>query len=210
LVSEAARERQFGRKILGGAWLFRIEPTIGFLPASDQYSPAMVAAFALPNEVEPGKIGPPPKVEAVHLTRLLADGSDRVRDKGAKIVIGRPLGLPITLSCIGDGMSLTITEGIEDALAYAAAGYAVWAAGSAPLLPALDASIPGYITTVIIEQHPDATAQRATARLAALLSERPVRPAERKSHRLFVKDKRSAEFYPAERRIEIIIREADQ
>jgi putative DNA primase/helicase len=166
-----------------------IPPTIGFLPARDQYAPAMISAFALPNEVEPGELGPPLAVESVHLTKLLPDGSDRIREKGGKIVVGGPLGLPIAISSIDDGLGLVITEGIEDGLAYAVAGFAAWAAGSAPFMPALATSIPNYITSLIIEQHPDTTAQHASARLQALLRERVVRPGERP--------------------IEIIIREAD-
>jgi hypothetical protein len=80
-----------------------------------------------------------------------------------------------------DGLSLAVVEGVEDALAYRAAGYSAWAAGSSAYLPALAASIPEYITTVIIEVHPDESqaAQNAAARLQARLRERPVRPGER-------------------------------
>jgi hypothetical protein len=141
----------------------------------------MISAFALPNEVEPGKLGTPAVVRSVHLTKLKPDGSDRIREDKGKIIIGRPLGLPIAISCITDGLSLAITEGIEDALAYRAAGFAAWAAGSAPSIPALAERIPDYITTVIIEQHvdPDGKAQHAVARLQALLHERQVREGER-------------------------------
>jgi len=68
--------------------------------------------------------------------------------------------------------------------------------------------IPDYVTTIIIEQHPDQEAQRAVARLQALLRERKVRPAEPKPRPLFIRDDRPVEFYPPERPIEIIIREA--
>jgi hypothetical protein len=151
-------------------------------------------------------------VRSVHLTKLLPDGSDRIREKQGKIIIARPLGLPIVISSITDGLSLVITEGIEDALAYRAAGFAAWAAGAAPFFPALAEHIPDYITTVIIEQHidTDEKGQRATARLRALLAERAVRLPERKPRPLFIHDDRSDESYPAERPIEIIIREARQ
>jgi putative DNA primase/helicase len=158
-----------------------IPPTIGYLPARGEYPHAMIGAFALPNEVEPGKLGTPVVVRSVHLTKLLPDGSDRIREDKGKIIIGRPLGLPIAVSCIGDELSLAISEGIEDALAYRAAGFAAWAAGSAPSIPALAERIPDYITTVIIEQHvdPDGKAQHAVARLQTLLQERQVREGER-------------------------------
>jgi hypothetical protein len=128
----------------------------------------------------------------VHLTKLLPDGCDRIREKQGKIIVGRPLGMPIAISLITDGLSLAITEGVEDALAYRAVGFAAWAAGSATFIPALAEHIPNYLTTIIIEQHVDANqkAQKAVARLQALLRERPVREKERP--------------------IEIIIREATQ
>jgi hypothetical protein len=120
-------------------------------------------------------------VGSVHLTKLKPDGSDRIREEKGKIIIGRPLGLPIAISPITDSLTLAITEGIEDALAYRAIDCAAWAAGSAPFLPALAEHIPDYVTTVIIEQHIDADgkAQRDVARLQTLLRARPVREDER-------------------------------
>jgi hypothetical protein len=156
-----------------------IPPTIGYLPAHREHPHAMIAAFALPNEVEPDVLGAPLTVRSAHLTKLLPDGSDRMREEKGKIIVGRPLGLPIAVSCIGDGLSLVITEGVEDALAYRAAGFAAWAAGSAPFIPTLAENIPNYLTTLFIEQHNDEQAQRAVARLQALLRERPVREGER-------------------------------
>jgi hypothetical protein len=161
-----------------------IPPTLGYLPPHGKHGPAMIAAYAMPVEREPGELGAPvidPATAAVHLTRLLPDGSDRVREYGAKISIGRTLGRPIVVSSITDGLSLVITEGIEDALAYHVAGYAAWAAGSAPYFPALAEHIPDYVTTIIIEQHPDpdGKAQRYITRLIELLHERGVRPCER-------------------------------
>jgi CHC2 zinc finger len=204
------------RYLAGRGYSGAIPPTIGFVPASGDYAPAMIAAYAVPIEGEPGELVAPRGVDSVHITSLLPDGSDRVRTgKGDKRTIGRTLGRPIVVSAIGDGLSLVITEGIEDALAYAAVGYAAWAAGSAPFFAALADSIPDCITTVIIERHPDATAERGVARLAERLRERPVRPPQRKPRLLrfdsegqLIPDDRPVEFYPAERPIEIIIREA--
>jgi hypothetical protein len=158
-----------------------IPPTIGYLPARGEHPHAMIAAFALPNEIEPDVLGAPLAVRSVHLTKLLPDGSDRVREEKGKIIVGRPLSLPIAISCIGDGLSLVITEGIEDALSYRAGGWAAWAAGSAPFIPALAEYVPDYVTTVIIEQHIDLDqqAQRAATRLQTLLREQPVREGER-------------------------------
>jgi hypothetical protein len=158
-----------------------IPSAIAYLPARGEYPHAMISAIALPNEIEPGQLGEPRPVRSVHLTKLKPDGSDRIREDKGKIIIGRPLGLPIAISSITDGLSLAITEGIEDALAYRAAGFAAWAAGSAPFIPELANSIPDYVTTLIIEQHidPDGQAQRAAAQLQERLSKRPVREGER-------------------------------
>jgi len=162
----------------GRGYIGTIPPTIGYLPARGEYVHAMISAFALPNEIEPGELGMPLSVRAVHLTKLNPDGSDRIRTEGKKIV-GSPSGLPLAVSCIGDGLSLAITEGIEDAIAYADIGIGAWAAGSAACIPALAEHIPSYITTVIIEQHPDASAQHAVTQLKALLEQRLVREGER-------------------------------
>jgi putative DNA primase/helicase len=169
------------RYLLTRGYVGTIPPTIGYLPARGEYPHAMISAFALPNEIEPGKLGAPVVVSSVHLTKLKPDGSDRIRTNDGKIIIGRPLGLPIAVSSITDGLSLAISEGIEDALAYRLAGFAAWAAGAAPFIPALAEHVPDYITTVIIEQHidPDQKAQHAVARLQALLHERQVRDGER-------------------------------
>jgi hypothetical protein len=156
-----------------------IPPTIGYLPARGEHLHAMIAAFALPNGIEPDELGSPLMVASVHLTKLNPDGSDRIREEKGKIIVGRPLGLPIAVSCIGDGLSLVITEGIEDALAYRAAGFAAWAAGSAPFIPALAEYVADYVTTVIIEQHLDPQGEQAATRLQTLLREQSVREGER-------------------------------
>src|SRR5262249_54933893 len=79
-----------------------IPPTIGYLPARGDHAHAMISAFALPNEIEPDVLGAPLTVRSVHLTKLLPDGSDRIREEKGKIIVGRPRGLPIAVSCIGD------------------------------------------------------------------------------------------------------------
>jgi CHC2 zinc finger/Toprim domain len=149
-----------------------IPATVRYLPARESYAPAMIAAYAEPDEREPYELARPKGVRAVHLTKLLPDGSDRVREKAGKIIIGRPLGKPIAVSPITDGLSLVITEGIEDALAYAATGYGAWAAGSASHLAPLALTIPDYVETVIIEQHADETGEQNTKKLVQTLRER--------------------------------------
>jgi hypothetical protein len=130
-----------------------IPPTIGFLPASGKYPPSMITAFALPNIDRPGVLGPPQDVRSVNITTLLPDGSDRVRTLGAKKIIGRVLARPLVMAAIGNNSILCITEGIESALAFAAAGFGSWAAGSAPHMAALAQTIPEHIERLVIEQH---------------------------------------------------------
>src|SRR5438094_729787 len=60
-----------------------LPPTLGFLPTRGEYPPAMIAAFGLPDEPEPGRFTlPERKIRGVHLTRLAPDGRDR--DRGEK------------------------------------------------------------------------------------------------------------------------------
>jgi hypothetical protein len=91
--------------------------TLGFLPARGEHSPALIAAFGLAHEVEPGVIAiRGSAIRRVHVTRLLADGSDRERGDHAKIMMGHSTGSPIVLAPPNDLLGLAITEGIEDAL----------------------------------------------------------------------------------------------
>ena len=94
-----------------------LPPTLAFMPArkSDQH-PAMIAAFALVDEPEPGQLGKPTEVGSVHLTLLKPDGSGKASTKPDKLIIGSPVGKPIVLAPPNDLLGLAITEGIEDAL----------------------------------------------------------------------------------------------
>jgi hypothetical protein len=156
-----------------------VPDTIGCIPATKKYPlPTMIAAYALPIDCDGELLAPrSDEVQAVHITQLLPDGSDRVREKKNKISRGSPSGTPIAVSAIGDGLSLVITEGIEDALAYRAAGYAAWACGAAPYMPSLP--VPDYVRTVIIEAHPDDAGRRYAGRLRDVLRARQVRDGER-------------------------------
>ena len=68
-----------------------LPPTLGFLPARDNHPPAMIGAFGMANETEPGVlvIGSD-DVTGVHVTRLKPDGSDKAEISGesAKLTIG--------------------------------------------------------------------------------------------------------------------------
>jgi hypothetical protein len=156
-----------------------IPATIGHLPARGNYPPAMIAAYSAPIELD-GELRAPraDDVRAVHITRLRDDGSDRRRDKddkgrevGNKISIGTPLGCPIAVAPVTDSLALVITEGIEDALAYRAAGFGAWAAGAASYIgKELVAQIPPVLETLILERHPDAASYAAAAKLRDVLS----------------------------------------
>jgi Toprim domain len=150
--------------------------TLGFLPGRGEYPPAMIAAFGMPTEVEPDVISIlPTAVQAVHITRLLPDGSAKAGTHADKIMVGTPLGTPIVLASPNDLNGITITEGIEDALSmHEATGLGAWAAGSACFLPALAAVIPSYIDFVTIVSDPDQNGQHFARELKARLAERGV------------------------------------
>lgn len=155
--------------------------TLRFLPARGEHAPAMVAAFGMPAEFPPGFYQIKPEaVQAVHLTRLKADGSGKQADTEGrtKIMLGPTRGQPIALIPVNDIGGLAIAEGIETALSLAHTGLGVWAAGSAGALPALApliASLP-YIEAVTIaaDQDDHREGERRAAQLAeALCVSRP-------------------------------------
>jgi hypothetical protein len=137
--------------------------TLGFLPSRGIHPLAMIAAFGLAREIEPGVIAVSEQaVTGVHLTRLLPDGSGKAvfddPDQNAKIMIGFSLGSPIVLAPPNDLLGMAITEGIEDGLSvHQDTGLGVWAAGSAGRMPALADALPSYIdcTTVIADDDND-------------------------------------------------------
>jgi hypothetical protein len=127
--------------------------TLAFLPARGDYHPALISAFGLAHEVEPGIIAIRDQdVRGVHLTRLRADGLGKATfedaDEPAKIMIGHSTGSPIVLAPPNDLLGLVLAEGIEKALSvYEATGCGTWVAGSASRMPALADIIPDYIET---------------------------------------------------------------
>jgi hypothetical protein len=133
----------------------------------------MISAFARPVDGEPAS--KTASIEAVHLTRLATDGSGKAGTEIDKMIIGTPRGTPIVLAPITDGLGLAITEGIEDALSiHEATGLGVWAAGSAPFLPALADAIPSYVEAVSIIADPDEAGRRFARDLAAGLRRRQI------------------------------------
>jgi hypothetical protein len=130
----------------------RLPATLGFLPASGDYAPAMIAVFGMARETSPGDLAIDDSVICgVHITSLKPDGSGKAGTDRDKIMIGKSTGLPIVLAPPNDGLGLAITEGIEDGLSiHEATGLGVWAAGSAARLPALARVIPPYIDSITI------------------------------------------------------------
>jgi hypothetical protein len=132
-----------------------IPATVRYLPANGAYAPALIAAYGIATERQetgPGVLSIADKeLCGVHLINLLPDGTDRLRDDGAKITIGKGIVAPIVLAPPNDGLGLCIAEGIEDALnAHQATGLGAWAAGGAGRLPMLADAIPRYIESVTI------------------------------------------------------------
>jgi Toprim domain len=142
--------------------------TLGFLPVRGEYAPAMIAAFGIATEPQPGELAIADSVvHGVHITRLAPDGSAKAGGDTDKIVIGMSNGTPIVLVPANDLHGLAITEGIEDALSvHAATGFGAWAAGSASRLPALADAIPRYIDCISILIDDDAAGRTNAATLA--------------------------------------------
>jgi hypothetical protein len=147
--------------------------TLGFLPARGKHPPAMIAAFAMAGESEPGILSVlPTAVRAVHITKLKPDGTDKADVEQPKIILGRgATGVPIVLAAPNDGLGLAITEGIEDGLSiHEATGLGVWAAGGAPRMAALADALPDCIESVTIIGDEDEAGIRAANALAQRLA----------------------------------------
>lgn len=133
--------------------------TLGFLPGRGDHPPAMIAAFGIATEPEPGVIHMTVQaLRGVHITRLAPGGRGKAGTETDKIMIGRSLGSPIVLAPANDLLGLTIAEGIEDALSvHEATGLGAWAAGAASRLPALADALPSYIEslTIMVDDDPD-------------------------------------------------------
>jgi hypothetical protein len=154
-----------------------VPPTLGFLPARGDHPPAMIAAFGLPFEPEPGELAiGDDAVMAVHLTKLRPDGSGKADVEPNKIIIGKgALGLPIVLSPPNDLLGLTIHEGIENALsAYEATGLGAWASGGWGRMPALAVTVPSYIDFVTIVADRDPGGVKGAIALADGLRQRKI------------------------------------
>ena len=145
--------------------------TLGYLAPRGDHGPAMIAAFGLPAEPEPGRLAlDAAQLRGVHITRLAPDGSGKAGTTTDKIMVGRSAGWPIVLAPANDLCSLKITEEIEDALSvHAATGLGAWAAGAASRMPALAAAIPAYVETVTVLADEDEDGRRHGGALAKQL-----------------------------------------
>ena len=153
-----------------------LPPTLGYLAGRGEHCPAMIAAYGLADEPEPGTLAiVDDAVRAVHITRLAPDGLDKAGTDADKITIAPPSGLPILLAPANDLLGLAITEGIEDALSvHAATGLGAWAAGSASFMPKLADAVPSYIECVTIYAHNDQSGHHGAIELAAMLVARGI------------------------------------
>jgi len=152
-----------------------LRATLGFLPRKGKHSPALLAAFALPQESEPGVLVAPKDVGAVLLIALAPDGSGKADVEHPKKTIGSPAGLPIAVASVNDLLGLAITEGLEDALSVAeATGLGAWAAGGASFMPKLAAAVPSYVECVTIFAHADRAGRKGAGDLERLLLNRGI------------------------------------
>lgn len=154
----------------GGA----IPATLAYLPARDGYEPALIAAFGIASEAEPGVLAiVDADVCAVQLVKLKPDGSGKA-DAEPKIVIGRGArGVPIVCAPPNDLLGLAVTEGIEDALSiFEATGLGCWASGGAGRMPALADAVPDYAECVNIFGDDDDAGRRYAIDLSARLRAR--------------------------------------
>jgi hypothetical protein len=155
-----------------------LPPTLGFLPATDIYPPAMIAAFGMARETEPGRLViDDAAVTGIHLTKLKPDGSGKAGIEGEpdKVTIGQGNSSPIWLAPVNDGLGLVIAEGIEDALsAHQATGLGAWAAGTAGRLPAMADFVPDYIESVTVMVDDDENGRKNSNELAQRLAERGI------------------------------------
>ena len=152
-----------------------LPPTLGFLPARGDHPPALIAAFGMASEPEPGLLAiVDDAVKAVQLVKLKPDGSGKSDIKPNKIIIGQgALGSPIVLAPPNDLLGLAICEGIENALSvHAATGLGGLASGGAGRMPALADPVPSYVQCTSIFGDDDAAGRRNAPRLAVRLEAR--------------------------------------
>jgi hypothetical protein len=149
--------------------------TLRYLPGEGEHPHALIAAFGLPDEPEPGLLWmPDAAVRAVHLTRLDPTGMSRLKLDDAKIIVGHGgLGFPVPVTPINDGLGLLVTEGIENALSLGLSlSLGAWAACSHTRMPALASAVPSYLEAITIVADPEPAARASATALAEKLRRR--------------------------------------
>jgi hypothetical protein len=158
------------------AYLGPLPCTLRFLPArKPEHHPAMIAAFGIPQELEPGtlRLLTADQIAGVHLTLLQPDGTDKAGTGRDKLMVGRSAPTPIVLMPPNDLLGLAVTEGIEDGLSiHEATGLGAWAAGSAGRMPALAPILPGYLDTITVVSDADPVGRKNATDLACALRSR--------------------------------------
>ena len=152
-----------------------IPPTLAYLPPREGHDPALIAAFGMAAEPEPGELAiADDAVIAVQLVKLKADGSGKADISPNKVIIGKgALGSPIMLAPPNDLLGLAITEGIEDALSvHEATGLGAWASGGAGRMPALAKAVPRYVECITVFGDDDNAGRRHAPELVARLRKR--------------------------------------
>jgi putative DNA primase/helicase len=144
--------------------------TLGFLRPFKDYPPSLIAAFAMPEEAEPGVLRAPLDVDAVQLIALKPDGSGKADVEIQKRTVGSHKGVPIVVAPPNDLLAISIHEGVEDALsAHEATGLGAWASGGASFLPPLADAVPTYVETVTVVAHSDEAGRIGARALARRL-----------------------------------------
>ena len=147
--------------------------TLGFLKPFKDYPPSLIAAFAMPEEAEPGVLRVPLDVDAVQLIALKPDGSGKADVEIQKRTVGSHKGVPIVVAPPNDLLAISIHEGVEDALsAHEATGLGAWASGGASFLPSLADAVPTYVETVTVVAHSDEAGRIGARALARRLAAR--------------------------------------
>ncbi len=150
-------------------------PTIGFLPPTGAHPPAMIAAFGLARENEPGRLDlPPERLVGVQLTLLKPDGSGKAGGR-SRVSFGPSAGSPIVIAPPNDNLGLIVAEGLETGLSlWEALGLGVWVAAGAGRMPALADAVPEWIDSVTIAAEPGDAGMRGAAELARRLLARGI------------------------------------